>query len=540
MTVAHLGDRERAWRACVGLAVLAATTRAGLAATRPQVFLDRMFVPDDTYYTLTIARSMARALGPSVDGGRHLTSGFQPLVAFLLVPILKVTDDPELAFRAALAIGALADGVTALLLGVLATRLAGPRSGVIATALWALSTAAIATSLNGLETSLAMACVGAALVLFTHALATTRGRGGFVALGAALGACLLARVDTIFLVAPLGIVVLSKRGVRELLTTAATAALVVAPWWLYSLAHFGTIVPESGAAVRAQALAYRDLGLNIRDQIAWASAAVLGPPLFDTTALRQFLGGTASAIGFALGISIVVGALVIARWRPRDPSAPQLALRSLAVFVAALFLFYAFYLPATWFMRRYLAPFQMFTTLCCALGAAVLMRKGRGGVVAAVMGFSVVLSLAAIVRFATMTPAMTIDVEHHGAKGYLEPARQMLAIAPEGAVIGSLQSGALVWVAETELPRDGKTVHVVNLDGVVDREAGIAYRERRLAELARSRGVTHFCDWDFNMRTFLDRSGDPRLGRASFHAIGTPAEPQGKDERFRLYAIEWP
>jgi hypothetical protein len=364
--------------------------------------------------------------------------------------------------------------------------------------------------------------------------------------------CLLARVDTVFLVVPLGIFVLSKRGVRDFAATAIAASVVVTPWWLYSLAHFGTIIPESGAAVRAQALAYRDLGMNIRDQVAWASAAVFGPPVIDSTALRQFLGGTASAVGLALGILILVGTLFVAR---RDVKSERidvaddgtyLALRSLAAFVACLFAFYAFYLPATWFARRYLAPFQLFTTLLCAFFAArtlqwraLLQRR----VVMAASALSILVSIVGIGRFATMTPAMTIDVEHHGAKGYLEPARQMVAIAPEGAVIGSLQSGALAWVAETERENEREkagAVRVVNLDGVVDREAGVAFRERRLAEFARSRGVTHFCDWDFNVKTFLERSGDPRLGRASFRAIGVPAESQGKDERFVLYAIEWP
>jgi hypothetical protein len=292
-------------------------------------------------------------------------------------------------------------------------------------------------------------------------------------------------------------------------------------------------------------LAYRDLGLNIRDQVAWASAAVFGPPLIDLTALRQFLGGTASAIGLGLGVLILVGTLLIARRDVKkersEDGAPYLALRSLAAFVACLFVFYAFYLPATWFARRYLAPFQLFTTLICAFGAAALVKRGRGGLVAGVLGLSAITSLIMIGSLATMKPTMTIDVEHHGAKGYLEPARQMIAQAPNGAVIGSLQSGALAWVSQTETDASRPSgVRVVNLDGVVDREAGLAFREHRLAEFARARGVTHFCDWDFNVKTFLERSGDPRLGRASFRPIGVPAESQGKDERFVLYAIEWP
>ena len=50
--------------------------------------IDRKYVPDDTYYTLSIARSIAAGLGPTANG-QDLTAGFQPLLAFLLVPVVS-------------------------------------------------------------------------------------------------------------------------------------------------------------------------------------------------------------------------------------------------------------------------------------------------------------------------------------------------------------------------------------------------------------------------------------------------------------------
>ena len=78
---------SRVPRGCLVVAAAALLLR-GLLASRSSLALDRLFVPDDTYYTLEIARSIARGLGPTVDGV-HLTSGFQPLLAFLLVPVLR-------------------------------------------------------------------------------------------------------------------------------------------------------------------------------------------------------------------------------------------------------------------------------------------------------------------------------------------------------------------------------------------------------------------------------------------------------------------
>ncbi|MEO6601059.1 MAG: hypothetical protein ABIQ16_14355, partial [Polyangiaceae bacterium] len=97
--------------------------------------LDRWFVPDDTYYTLGFARSLAHGSGPTLDGV-VLSNGFQPLLAFLLAPVFWVTQTGESALRAALLLGALCDAAVVILLGHLALRLAGRSAALISAALW--------------------------------------------------------------------------------------------------------------------------------------------------------------------------------------------------------------------------------------------------------------------------------------------------------------------------------------------------------------------------------------------------------------------
>lgn len=506
----------------------------GLLASRSSIVLDRLFVPDDTYYTLAIARSLARGLGPTVDGV-HLTSGFQPLLAFLLVPALRFGASAEMAFRSALLIGVCADAVTTGLLGVLAFRVSGGSriAAITASVVWAFSSSAIAASLNGLESSLSVAVTVGALCAWLWA----REKGtmvGWALSGALLGLALLTRVDTVFLVAAIGIATLVRVGPRAVFTSAAAAVAVVAPWWLYSLARFGTVIPESGAAVREQTLVHAARGMNLRDTIAWASAASVGPPLFDSRWLRQALGSGASAIGLIVGVVFLIIALSVAyRARHHD------ALRVLSLYVSCIFAFYAMYLPATWFFRRYLLPVHVLTTICFALamghafGVSREERPWWTRVLIAVSALFVSGSLVRAGQFLTAEPTMTVDVGHHGAKGYREPARQILALAPPGAVIGSFQSGALAWFA------DGSGHRIVNLDGVVDGEAAAAFRDRRLAAFARARGVTHIADWSLNVRHLFERSGDARIDRASLRPIGE-AESQGGNERFVLYAIDWP
>jgi hypothetical protein len=164
--------------------------------------VDRIFVPDDTYYTLAISRSLANGHGPTVDGMTR-TSGFQPLLAFATVPVFFVTDDPDLPLRYVILLGALADVLTILLLARLARRVAGDDAALIAASLWAVSPLAIANALGGLETGLAL-CVQLALV---EAWCVARERGtprSYLLAGALAGLALLARVDSAFLVAGLG------------------------------------------------------------------------------------------------------------------------------------------------------------------------------------------------------------------------------------------------------------------------------------------------------------------------------------------------
>ncbi len=515
---------------CAGIAIAGLALRL-LVLVRPSDVVDRLFVPDDAYYTLSVARSLGRGLGPAIDG--RLTSGFQPLLAFLLVAA------PTL--RTALVIGALADFATTLVLAALARRAAGERAAWMAAALWAASPTALGNALNGLETSLAVALAAGAALAWDVALEreASRASGGastgdaaatraWLGLGALLGACLLARVDTVFLVAIAGAwsVVLVRRGAaraKSLGLAIGAAAAVVGPWWTYAVLRFGTFIPESGAAVREQALAHRETGTTFLNQLGWASGASLGPLFADATDLREALGSGAPALG-AIALAVLVYALVRAA-----AASANVALRALSANAIALLAFYSLYLPAVWFFRRYLAPVEAVVVLVVAI--AVARAAPRGGTMARVAAgaFGVLLatSLATDASRLFTTPDGSADLGHNGAKGYAAPARAIVAAALPGAVIGSMQSGALSWFA------DG--VRVVNLDGVVDADARRALAEGHICAFARERGITHLADWKMNVDLFLARCGAPAPSLVPL----ADAPPQGEGLRFTLYAIAW-
>jgi len=478
--------------AVVGWTAVALVLRLGLIG-RGLPVLDRLFIPDDTWYTLSIARNLAAGLGPTADG-LVLTSGFQPLLAWLQVPLFWCLPSPEAVVLATLVILSCADAAVAGLLGWLAAGAAGVRAGWAAAALWALSPFGVAHALGGLETSLALALSLALVLAWTGA----RSLRGWAGVGLLCGLCLLARIDTALLVGGLGLCALAQRRWAPLATAVAVALVVVAPWWGWCWAVLGSPVPESGPAVLAIVAGHRSEWLTTTTALAWATGNVVGAPSFDAVGLRGWLDlreGLAWVAAAGTGVALLGGGA----WVARQAGQARVALLALTAHGAALFAFYGLHLQAVWFFRRYLAPTQVLATLVLAVAWA---RLGPGLAARAVLAVALTFGAMRIGLLAIVTPAGSFDAGHDGIKGYLGPAAQVWEALPGDAVVGGLQTGALSWTAPAG-------ARVVNLDGVVDGASAQAFAEGSLARLARSRGVTHLADWTLNLEDIRDRWGEP-------------------------------
>jgi len=447
-----------------------------------------------------------------------------------MVPVFLTTDNPDISLRVVLLFATLCGLANALLLGRLASRIAGDMGALAASAMWSFSPVAIASSMDGLETSLALTMSLALTEFWLRARATGSTRH-YIQSGIFAGLALLARVDTVFLVALLGLFELTRKHKKRVLAAAAAAAFVVSPWWIYSYAKFSTPVPESGAAVKMQVKLHQASYLTTPKQIAWATGTIIGAPFVDAKSLREWLFKYPVA-GLILGVFLVILFFVAMIWiyKQNQGADPMLALVIHGVIIA---FFYTFYLPALWFFRRYLHQTHAVVTLLLAIFAAELWRnRSRRRIAVPVLiafAFFVALSFFQSSLFTWTNPSMTPDVSLHGAKGYREVSRDVFKILPEKAVLGALQSGALAFYGWNRFT-------VVNLDGVVDSEAERAIREHRVGEYAQSRGITYFADWPFNYKAFR-YFGGIRVAQAEFRIIGE-ARLQGPD-RTLVAQITW-
>jgi hypothetical protein len=504
-----------------GIILVAGALLRAFVLTRGIAAIDRGYVVDDAYYTLSIARSFARSFAPTVDGV-ELTTGFQPLLALLEMPAFLLGASADHAALAALVVLAAADVAVAYALSRLARLAGGDLAGGIGAALWSLSPVALGETFVGLEGPLAAATTMFAALALARLVASPSpspsSRRSAAILGVWLGLCVLARVDTIVFVAlVLGVVVARYRAAAP--ATLAGAALVSGPWLLVCTVLTGRPVPESGAAV----LAFVQEGNTAESlgRVAGFAAGFVGPGgLVDLPEARTWL--VAHPIFGALALAAVVTVLAVVAWRL------PVAARVWMFGMLALVPFYVLVLPAIWAFHRYLLPVRVAATLVIALLLArAVARIGdrlRAPVLAAGGVTMVVLTVLAT--------ASRLGGATHGEidafTGYRGAALAMFAAAPPGATLGSFQSGALGYFRP-------EGTSVVNLDGVVSRDAHRAYVERRIDDRLRARGVTYVADWGSGLGE-LQRRSHAGAFRLEPLALGPP---QGR-RRFVLARVVWP
>ena len=104
----------------IGLSILVAVTLLALVF-RPLSILFETPLSEDGFYMLAVSRYVALGQGITIDG-QHLTNGFQPLFAAIMVPIYwLVNGDRYTSLRGVLFIHWLSHIGTALLLGRIAS-----------------------------------------------------------------------------------------------------------------------------------------------------------------------------------------------------------------------------------------------------------------------------------------------------------------------------------------------------------------------------------------------------------------------------------
>ena len=485
------------------------------ASLIPLPVLDALYFPDDTYYTLSIARNIAAGNGPSTDGIIQ-TTGFQPLIALLMQPVFWLGMDGDAALRAVVVLSA-SFGAAAVITAAAIVRQA---TQSIWAAVWTLVLAGVSpmiflNAMNGLETTLA-GLLGLLLIWGGANTTAASSNRWLVCLGVLAGIALWARIDTALVILVLVPVALWRLGLWRTFLVAGVAALTVAPWVAYCVIAGGEFIPESGGAVR-QIVAYM---FERRSMTYWSTfyMALIPAP----GALFPLFGENLSA---ALSLLLIVPPLLAIRRGKVD--APAI----LSVAALVLIVFYGFGLPAFWFYHRYLFLAEIAFVVAVVIGLWALTQRWEASTIRQMT--NVLLIAVMLGQALTYLPAINVIAGNsegfNSGHAYGKAAAELLPSVPDGSVLTAMQSGALNWFAP-----DG--VRVVNLDGVVNGSAKDAIHNQNLDQYMQSIGATHFADWA-SMADWMQLVSTAPVPLTKIAASIDHAAP-GFD--FTLYRIDWP
>lgn len=469
-------------------------------------------LPDDAFYYLVTAGRISDGQNITFDG-ITLSNGYHPLWLFFLVPIYFLPGR-SLPLHVALTASALMDVAAAAMVGLAVKRLTdNSRAALVALAVYLFLPQNVLTSVDGVENSLSAALLAALLLSVVTAIRRPPGaRTRLYVLIAILGGLMsLARTDSIPVVgAVMLILFLHENGSRRWrvpLGVGAAAAAFVAPWLVWNLVVFGSVLPVSAQSstylLREWFLAAHP-GAGFLDQLghglSFTRYTFLERLPYLYSPGRPFVIGVLGALAF-LAIYLVAFA---------DESMLARARRQLVVAglpVAAIIAILLVNSAARWVVREWYFAW--------GIPAAVLL----GGVAVALLEDSVVRLMSIARRSgAFLTPAQQAAVlallygalavltaatfAHRGTdiwrsgrypfqRDSLHAAAWLQANTGPDDRVASFNAGAIGYFSERT---------VINIDGVVNPDAYHALREHRLLDYLRDVGVAYVADWDVAWR----------------------------------------
>jgi hypothetical protein len=296
---------------------------------------------EDSLISLRYAHNLAAGYGLVYNAGERVFGATTPLYVLLLAALSVFSHGGPLFWAKLLCV--LADGLTGAIWYQLLRRETGTRLGALAfLAAFSFSPFIVEISTSGMETPLVLLC----LTLAYEAETRQRGR----VLGLWLGLLLLLRLDAAIFAA----ILLAARAQRERRLPwrdVAVMTAVTAPWFLFSLLYYGSLIPNSIPAK-----------LNAYNMHMHSMARQLSFTLSHFTPYRNGVRESLFAALF-LPLALIGGAAALRQHR---------AMRPVLLFFLAQWAFLV--LPRTLIFRWYLPPLLLPYYVLGGLGAATLLK----------------------------------------------------------------------------------------------------------------------------------------------------------------------
>lgn len=461
---------------------------------------------DDSYIFFKISKDIAdwfSGFAPSFP----LTSGFQPLIAFLYYPFFQLFwDSKELPIHLALSLNALLGFAATVLLYRLLKNIAGRSIASFLVSVWIWSPYVMYQSINGMETTLALLMVLIVISYYWQIIQRSNGEiRPWCILGFILGIGFWTRVDIALLGAAIALdqlwIGLSRNRhlavlrVRNVLLCAATALLIASPWIIFTIMDTGAILPISGRAVRLVTSVLFDFRHPGHRDFISLMYMYVKKELFAYQPLAALLHYRFWPLCIT-ALSLVGFFLALQNKKLRS------LFRPLWIFQIILVLSYVLFIGGFWHLNRYLYPVF---TLLLPLHATTLryvqerlrLKALPATLILIIIFFLSIFSYAAQYRFqwSLQLPAR-----------YLSASLFARERVPQSVKVGTFQSGCLSYWLDNR---------VVNLDGVVNRDAYSALSAKTMGTYLEEQEIDYLVEeaflfkmWDEYLGGQLSRSFD--------------------------------
>ncbi len=490
-------------------------------ALQPIEYIDSIFIPDDSYLSLTLAKNIANGMGPMY--GADYTNGFQPLYVFVMVPVYMVfNSDLITPIKASLIILIIFDTLSLFfLLKLLSENLKSAPPLILASVIWVLNAYIIATTLNALETSISLFFIILSLYYYLKIKRNELFQPKqYLIMGVILGCAALARIDNLFLALSFFVFTFfnslrQKEGnkllLRKLLIAAAGLFVCYSPWLIYSFVYTGDLFPISGKAVRLESLA--QLNGQAPTFSDWYSLLLQASwkIIFENNTVLIFL-------------FILLLILIIPFWKGqlKENVLSKLSNNNfLLLSMLALFSAYNFYIYGYWFYIRYFYPIVLLLIIYCTLVhdyLNYLIDKPKA-LKAVNMILPIIVAVSLILQ--PQFKRLFYDKEYLN-NGYMNIGLWVSKSFKDGTIVGCAQSGAVGYFAQN--------LKIVNLDGVVNKKCYESLVQKRNMEYIKETKVDHIIGWQSNFTLIQNQSSNFQNSDLTF---------RGRIGEFRTWGFVW-
>ena len=462
------------------------------------------FTLDDGFYYFKIAANIADGKGSTFDG-IHLTDGYHPLWAWLLVAIFRVIDDPFLRVRLALTFALLLGIIAAYLLYLLLQPRFGTTVASLAAGLYGTSRAIFSDQITGQEFALFASLLCLTALIYDRLMAFPRRHlWHFAILGGVIGLTTLSRLDAILLLfAAIFALWLHLRPHFRYWLAASfvlviACGLVIAPYFAWKIPATGRLMTVSGRiktwwgqSSLPKLFGVEHLKAGLKEMgITDAVEATLPVRTLAEPFLRRFPSKWRQAITLSVAYAIWLVALLGLR---TTFLTKLYGLLLLVVYGGLHYLAYGFWLLGNY--QGYQTPEFLLVTILTAIGLRGiyerLSQSAGWGIVARLAPIAVVAlvlySGALCARYIYHYTSLT--AEHNPHSDLYQMARWMRSHLPTDAKVAAWSAGILGYFSDR---------YVINLDGLVNSHE---YFERylklgRTADYIREKGIRFLADYD--------------------------------------------